>query len=148
MQAAAPPRRLALFGDLLDFRAEPAWGETESAAVRHRPDHWLLIEDGRIHGVQALAPDASWERHDHAGQLILPGFIDSHVHMPQIDSIASYGTALLDWLETYTFPAEMHYQEPQRSAAGAALFLDALLAHGTSTIPVQKVMMTATAWSP
>jgi guanine deaminase len=125
-----------LFGDLLDFHAEPAWGETESAAVRHRPGHWLLIEDGRIHGVQAQAPDASWERHDHAGRLILPGFIDSHVHMPQIDSIASYGTALLDWLETYTFPAEMHYADAQRSATGAALFLDALLAHGTTAAVV------------
>lgn len=136
MQASAPPRRLALFGDLLDFSGEPAWGETESAAVRHRPDHWLLIEDGCIHGVQAAEPDASWERHDHAGKLILPGFIDSHVHMPQIDSIASYGTALLDWLETYTFPAEMHYKDAQRSATGAAVFLDALLAHGTTAAMV------------
>ncbi len=131
-----PPHRLALFGDLLDFQAAPAWGETESAAVRHRPDHWLLVEDGRIQGVQTLAPGASWERHDHAGKLILPGFIDSHVHMPQIDSIASYGSALLDWLETYTFPAEMHYADARRSAAGAALFLDALLAHGTTAAVV------------
>ena len=44
--------------------------------------------------------------HDHRGRLVLPGFIDTHVHSPQLDVIASYGTELLDWLDTYTFPAE------------------------------------------
>ena len=124
--------RVALRGDLLDFTAEPAWGDTGSSAVRFRPDHWLLIEDGHIVGAQAAEPDASWERVDHRGRLILPGFIDTHVHMPQLDVIASYGTELLDWLNTYTFPAEMRYADPVRSTAGAALFLDALLAHGTT----------------
>ena len=74
--------RIAIFGDLLDFTAEPAWGETLSSAVRWRPAHWLLVEGGRIVAVQADAPDASWERHDHAGRLVLPGFIDTHVHSP------------------------------------------------------------------
>jgi guanine deaminase len=37
----------------------------------------------------------------------MPGFIDTHVHSPQLDVIASFGTELLDWLNTYTFPAEM-----------------------------------------
>jgi len=69
--------RLALRGDLLDFAAEPAWGDVVSAAVRFRSDHWLLVEAGRIAGVQDSAPDASWERHDHRGRLILPGFIDT-----------------------------------------------------------------------
>ena len=38
-----PPTRLALRGDLLDFTGAPAWGDVDSAAVRFRPDHWLLI---------------------------------------------------------------------------------------------------------
>lgn len=128
--------RIALRGDLLDFTAEPAWGEVDSSALRFRPDHWLLIEDGRITGAQLDAPGDGWVRHDHRGRLILPGFIDTHVHMPQIDVIASYGTELLDWLNTYTFPAEMRYADPQHSRAGAALFLDALLAHGTTAAVV------------
>ena len=129
--------RIALRGDVLDFTAEPAWGETESTAVRFRPDHWLLIEDGRIAGAQAEAPDAShWQLHDHRGRLILPGFIDTHVHMPQLDVIGSFGAGLLDWLETYTFPAEIAYADPQRCAAGAGLFIDALLAHGTTSAVV------------
>ena len=125
--------RIALRGDLLDFTADPAWGEVESSAVRFRPDHWLLIESGRIAGAQADAPGDGWERIDHRGRLILPGFIDTHVHMPQLEVIASYGTELLAWLNTYTFPAEMRFADPEYAQAGAALFLDALLAHGTTS---------------
>ena len=130
--ATPAPRRLAIRGDLLDFIDAPVWGEVESTAVRFRADHWLLIEHGGIAGVQLETPDASWRHEDHTGRLVLPGFIDTHVHMPQLDVIASYGTELLDWLNTYTFPAEMRYADPARSTAGAALFLDALLAHGTT----------------
>jgi guanine deaminase len=128
--------RLALFGDLLDFTAEPAWGDTHSAAVRWRPAHWLLVEDGRIVAVQPHAPDERWTRHEHAGRLILPGFVDTHVHSPQLDVIASYGSELLDWLDTYTFPAERRYADAAQARTGAALFLDALLAHGTTSAVV------------
>ena len=48
MSTATGSTRLALRGDLLDFTSAPAWGDVDSAAVRFRPDHWLLIEDGRI----------------------------------------------------------------------------------------------------
>ena len=132
----AGPRRWALRGDLLDFTAAPAWGDTASTAVRFDRDHWLLIEDGRIAGRQAHEPDASWERKDHAGQLVLPGFIDTHVHCPQLEVIASYGTELLDWLERYTFPSECAFADPARARAGAELFLDALLASGTTSAVV------------
>jgi guanine deaminase len=133
-----PTPRLALRGDLLDFTAAPEWGATESRAVRYRPDHWLLIEGGRIVGAQpgAQLPDAGWAHHDHSGRLILPGFIDTHVHSPQLDVIASYGTELLDWLNTYTFPAEQRYADAGEAVAGAARFLDALLAHGTTSAVV------------
>lgn len=137
--------RIAIHGDLLDFVAEPAWGEVDSAAVRWRPAHWLLVEDGRIAAVQPDAPDASWTRIDHTGRLILPGFIDTHVHSPQLDVIASYGTELLDWLNTYTFPAERRYADPAVAEAGAALFLDALLAHGTTAAVVFPTVHKASA---
>jgi guanine deaminase len=132
------PTRLALRGDLLDFTGAPEWGATDASAVRFRPDHWLLIDGGRIVGAQpgAQAPDASWARHDHSGRLILPGFIDTHVHSPQLDVIASYGTELLDWLNTYTFPAEQRYADAAEATAGAARFLDALLSHGTTSAVV------------
>jgi guanine deaminase len=125
-----------LRGDLLDFTAAPAWGAVESDSVRYRPDHWLLIENGRIVGARLADPDASWTRDDQRGRLILPGFIDTHVHMPQIDVIGSYGTELLDWLNTYTFPAERRYADRDVAEAGAARFADALLAHGTTSAVV------------
>ena len=136
MTTPAAITRIALRGDLLDFTGEPAWGEVESGAVRFRPDHWLLIENGRILGAQRADPGEGWVQHDHSGRLVMPGFVDTHVHMPQLDVIASYGTELLDWLNTYTFPAEMRYADPQRCEAGAALFLGALLANGTTSAVV------------
>lgn len=133
---AESPRRWALRGDLLDFTAAPAWGDTESPAVRFDRDHWLLIEDGRIVGRQAAEPDDTWVRKDHAGQLVMPGFIDTHVHCPQLEVIGSYGTELLDWLQRYTFPSERAFADPARSRAGAEVFLDALLASGTTSAVV------------
>jgi len=134
--AAGVSARVALHGDLLDFGGAPGWGEVETPAVRWRPDHWLLIEGGRIVSVQAEAPDEGWARHDHAGRWILPGFIDTHVHSPQLDVIASYGTELLDWLTTHTFPAEARHADRPHAEASAALFLDAMLAHGTTAAVV------------
>ncbi len=66
----------------------------------------------------------------------MPGFIDTHVHCPQLDVIASYGTELLDWLNTYTFPAERRYADPEVSRQGAERFLNALWAHGTTSAVV------------
>jgi len=128
--------RLAIRGDLLDFTGAPGWGDTEPAAVRFRSGHWLLVDGGRIVGVQAEAPGGDFDRHDHAGRLVLPGFIDTHVHSPQIDVIASYGSELLDWLTTHTFPAEARHHDQAHAEATAALFLDALIAHGTTAAVV------------
>lgn len=130
-------QRLALRGDLLDFTQDPGWGlPQEAPGVRFRPDHWLLIEAGRIVGVSADAPDARWQCLDFRGRLILPGFIDTHVHSPQLDVIASSGTELLDWLTTYTFPAELRYADPEVAEQGAQRFVRALLAHGTTAAVV------------
>lgn len=133
-------QRIALRGDLLDLTADPGWQVDPGAAVRFRPDHWLLVDEhGRIHG--ACPDDAgadAWlapggRRIDCRGQLVTPGFIDTHVHAPQVDVIASFGTELLEWLNTYTFPAERKYADPVQAERGSALFLDALLACGTTS---------------
>ena len=130
--------RVALRGNLLDFTAAPAWGDVDPAGVRWRPDHWLLVEAGRIVGARPgdQPPGDDWQKHDYGGRLILPGFIDTHVHSPQLDVIASYGTELLDWLDTHTFPAEMRYADAVVAREGAARFLDALLANGTTSAVV------------
>jgi guanine deaminase len=128
--------RIALRGDLLDFVATPARADRDSAAVRYRADHWLLIEGGTIVGAQLAAPDVTWQRIDHAGKLILPGFIDTHVHSAQLDVIGSWGAQLLDWLQTYTFPAEHRMVDAILAQQGSTLFVDALLAHGTTSAVV------------
>jgi len=152
------PERLALHGDLLDVPADPgfhvpdraalgatAWREPGLPGVRFRPDHWLLVEDGRIVSAQPAPPGPDWPRVEHAGRLITPGFVDTHVHAPQLDVIASHGGALLDWLATYTFPAETRYADPDVAEAGAARFLDALLAHGTTAAVVVPTVHRASA---
>lgn len=130
---SARSSRIALRGDLLDFVSDPVWGQTDSSAVRWRPSHWLLIEDGRIAGVQAHEPEPGWTRFDYANSLILPGFIDTHVHSPQLPVIASYGTELLDWLERYTFPTEARHADAAHARTMAEHFIDQLLLHGTTS---------------
>jgi guanine deaminase len=128
---------LAIRADLLDFTDTPSWCSTDTDGVRFRPNHWLLVgTDGRILGAQVQDPGPAFEQHDHSGKLLTPGFIDTHVHSPQMDVVASHGKGLLDWLATYTFPAELRYADPAVATAGAALFLDALLAHGTTAAVV------------
>jgi guanine deaminase len=139
--------RHALLADLLDFSADPGWSAADDApGLRFRADHWLLIDEhGRIAGAQAEAPDRTWTQHDHRGCLLTPGFIDTHVHMPQLEVVASYGAELLDWLATYTFPAEARYADPIVCEMGAARFLDALLAHGTTSAMVFPTVHKASA---
>ncbi|MGP9804233.1 guanine deaminase [Paracoccus sp. NSM] len=119
-------------GRVLDFHADPA--ETTD---NHR--YWengaILVQDGRILAVGDHADLAreGLEEIDHRPHLILPGFIDPHIHFPQLQVVASWGAQLLDWLNTYTFPAEAEFADPDHAARMAGLFLDQLTAHGTTT---------------
>ncbi len=139
--------KLAIRADLLDFTAAPPWGSTGLNGVRFRPDHWLLIEGVRIAGALPgdQPPGQDWLLDDQRGRLLMPGFIDTHVHCPQLDVIASHGSNLLDWLKTYTFPAERRFADPEVAAEGAARFLDALLAHGTTAAVVFPTVHTVSA---
>ncbi len=138
--------RLALQGDLLDFTATPALDDPSDPAVRYRPGHWLLIgDDGRIAGVQAEPPGPDWPRECHPGRLVLPGFVDTHVHSAQLDVLGAYGTALLDWLAHHTFPAEQRMADPAHAARMSALFLDGLFAAGTTAAMVFPTVHKASA---
>ena len=80
-----------------------------------------MIDAGRIVDARpgAQPPGDDWAREDHRGRLLLPGFVDTHVHSVQLDVIASYGTELLDWLERYTFPAERRHVDAAHALAQA-----------------------------
>jgi guanine deaminase len=124
-------------GRLLSFKRAPL-SLTDSDAYVYEHDGALLIERGRIiamgdHSeVKAGAPDGTREI-DHRPHLVLPGFIDCHMHFPQMQVIASYAGNLLEWLNTYTFPEECRFVESDHAARIATHFYDELLRHGTTT---------------
>ncbi|GAA4847431.1 guanine deaminase [Saccharopolyspora rosea] len=73
---------------------------------------------------------------DHGNRLIVPGFVDTHIHSAQVDAIASPGGQLLPWLRDYMYPAEMRFRDPRYARQTSSFFLDALLAAGTTTASV------------
>ena len=125
-----------LIGQLLRFEGNPMI-EGPSAA-RHSERGAVLIEDGRIKAVgeaddlRRAHPEA--EVTDLGRKLISAGFVDAHVHYPQTRMIASWGKRLIDWLNTYTFPAEMKFADPHHAADVASLYLDLALDHGTTSM--------------
>ncbi len=71
--------------------------------------------------------------HDLRGSIVLPGFIDTHVHFPQLRIIGGLGCGLLDWLNRYALPEEVRMGEPDYARTVAGEFVNALASHGTTT---------------
>ena len=123
--------------EILHFLDDPATaGETDS--YQYFPDGVLIVKDGRIEAVghsRELLPDlpADLEIVHYRDCLILPGFVDCHVHYPQTEIVAAYGSQLLEWLENYTFPTEREFSDPEKARQVAEIFLDELLRNGTTT---------------
>lgn len=120
---------------LLTFTGDPA--QSSNAAVFDE-DGLVIVEDGRVvaagaHAalVSRLGPGA--QVHEMRDKLIVPGFIDTHIHYPQTDMIASPAPGLLPWLETYTFPTERRFAEEAVARETARFFINELLACGTTT---------------
>ena len=67
------------------------------------------------------------------GRIIAPGFVDLHIHFPQIDVIGSPAAGLLPWLENYTFPHESRFADEAHAQEHAVFFLDELLRHGVTS---------------
>ncbi|PKP85350.1 MAG: guanine deaminase [Alphaproteobacteria bacterium HGW-Alphaproteobacteria-2] len=130
-------QRHLILGQTLAFTADP-FHVPLGEAVRHERRGALLIEGGRIaalgatDALRAANPEAPVT--DYGDALILPGFVDAHVHYPQTAIIASWGKRLIDWLNGYTFPEEMRFADPAYAAETAARYLDLVLAEGTTTV--------------
>lgn len=125
-----------LLGQTLRFTGNPFL--EGPAAARHDPHGAILIDHGII---QAIGPaDTLRRQHPQAkitdcGRCLLSaGFIDAHVHYPQTAIIASWGKRLIDWLNTYTFPEEIRFQDPAYATEIANRYLDLATAHGTTTM--------------
>ncbi|MDE0794951.1 MAG: guanine deaminase [Alphaproteobacteria bacterium] len=129
---------ILLTGRTLSFDGDPT---VNPESVRYTEKGAVLLADGHIvwtgqAGDEPADLSAGAARHDYGDNLILPGFVDGHVHYPQIGVIASFGAQLLDWLEKYTFPEEARFSDPDYADRTAKLFLDLLLANGTTTAAV------------
>ncbi len=125
-----------LRGRVLNFVSEPKFAEDEASYVYFEDGAIALNDDliavyGDYKNISAQFDDA--EVIDHRPNLILPGFIDTHLHFPQMQVIGSFGTKLLDWLNKYTFVEEQKFVDPKHCERIAKQLFDALLRHGTTT---------------
>ncbi|PHR62639.1 MAG: guanine deaminase [Robiginitomaculum sp.] len=110
----------------------------QSKALAHFEDGCLLVEAGKIVGCDhwdKLSPDSGqWQLIEHGSSLILPGFVDTHIHFAQTDIIASFGQHLLEWLNDYAFPVEQRIGRDRQYATDTAqFFVDELIRNGTTS---------------
>ncbi len=127
--AAADPAARTLRGRVLCPRAgAPRFDELADAAIE-------LDEAGRIASV-GPAPPGCQVPETHPGAVLLPGFVDTHLHFPQTRVIGSASGPLLDWLERSVFPEEARFADPAYAAEVARELCDALIAQGTTCAAV------------
>ncbi|WCM26858.1 guanine deaminase [Sphingomonas sp. QA11] len=122
----------AFRAELLSVPEDPAQGGT----VRHHADGLMVVEQGVVvaFGDHAdLAPRFPGVAVERLPGLVVPGFVDTHIHYPQTDRIAAYGGQLLEWLERHIFPAEAAFADRGHADAVAGFFLDELLRNGTTS---------------
>jgi guanine deaminase len=123
-----------LIGRVLSFAGDPA--RNPDATVYFERGAIAIGADGRIawvgDGADLPVFCRDWPAEDHGEHLLMPGFIDAHIHFPQYRMLAAPGRDLLDWLARFTFPEEARYADAAYAAAAAELFLDRLTAHGTT----------------
>lgn len=127
----------AVRGQLLWFEDNP-FHRASADSIRHYEDGILLMKDGKIFScgtAQTMLPDLPEGLvPDHYPDcIIMPGFIDAHVHYPQVQIMGAHGKQLLDWLNDYTFKAEQQYADREHATINAEFFCDELLRNGTTT---------------
>lgn len=128
----------AIRGSFFDITETVGQPEALPERARYLEDGLLLLEEGKILSLQSWEAGHSQLKTgqsviDYRGKLIVPGFVDSHIHYPQTEMIGAFGEQLLEWLQQYTFPVESQYHCPQHAAKMSAFFLHQLLSNGTTT---------------
>ncbi|MFI8416362.1 guanine deaminase [Serratia sp. NPDC078593] len=128
----------AIRGNFFDIAACVEQPEQLNEQLRHIPDGLLLLDQGRIvwfgrwQQGEELLPDG-FPVTDYSDKLIVPGFVDAHIHYPQTEMIGAYGSQLLAWLKNYTFPTETQFGCADYANKMSSFFLQQLLSNGTTT---------------
>ena len=125
----------AIRGAFLSYTGNP-FKEEVASTYRHESDGLIVIDDGKITYAGPYAPGripAGVTPEHHRDGLIVPGFIDAHVHYPQTPMIGAYGKQLLDWLNQYTFVTEQRYHDKDFARHIAKIFLREQLRAGVTT---------------
>lgn len=130
----------ALRGTVVTFEGNP-FAQPVEECLRCIPDAIVVMEAGIV---TRLGPAAQIQRslggeisiENHGDSLIMPGFIDCHVHYPQTEIIGAYGKQLIDWLNKYTFVAEEKFNDPMHAREAARVFLRECVRAGTTTASV------------
>lgn len=124
-------------GTVAHFTGDP-WVQGENS-LQVIEDGCLVVEAGLVKEVGESETLLQKEKYrgcsvvDYSGKWLVPGFIDTHLHYPQTDMIASHGNQLLEWLEKYTFPTEQKFSDAQHALSAAEFFIKELLRNGTTT---------------
>lgn len=122
-----------VYARFLDFSRAPMSAD-DVESMRYIEDGAMVVEGGKITAIGDRADVApKGEIIDHRPHLVMAGFIDLHLHMPQMQVIGSYAAQLLDWLNDHTFPVESAFSDPQHAERIAGELMDTLLRHGTTS---------------
>lgn len=127
-------------GPILTFKADPFLCDGQDS-YDYIEDGLVVMQDGRIIDVgdySAVAPvyTSLKDIDTYEDALIMPGFIDTHVHYVQSPMIGSYGDSLLKWLNQYTFPTESKFCDKNFADEVARIFFREILRQGTTTANV------------
>jgi guanine deaminase len=128
----------AIRGPVLTYRGDPFKDGLEHTMV-YESDAIVAMANGSIthfgpaDQIKPQLPAGTKVKNYGKDALISAGFIDSHVHFPQVPMIAAYGDQLLDWLNTYTYPTEMKYADKEFAREVAKVFLQQNLRNGITT---------------
>lgn len=128
----------AIRGNFLDIVKTVEQPEEIESHLRFIEDGLMLIRSGKVEWFgtwqegKHLIPEGIRVR-DYSGKMIVPGFVDTHIHYPQSEMVGAYGEQLLEWLNKHTFPAERRYNDIEYAREMSAFFIKQLLRNGTTT---------------
>ncbi len=128
----------AIRSAFLDFTGDPFQADDDREVLRHVPDGLLVIgDDGTIVDfgpyAEIIAENDGLDIDHYPDRIVLPGFVDCHVHYAQTEVVSTYGERSLGWLENHVFRTELKLADKGYAHSIASFFLDSLIQNGTTT---------------